>query len=293
MRNITNEFLKEVKKVLEDNISKLGHKVSGNHDSVIDGGSLWALSAAFKAFHKKDYLMEATQRKNYFIEHFLDHKYGGVYNTLNENGERLDTDKLLKSQAMAIYALSEFHAATGDEEALKAAKNIFKIIEKEFTEADSCYATQRARDFSPKEGKDCMKGKVMLLEAYTSFYKAAADNEVAEKIERLLNLICDNIDGKCAGTAWKILDAAFVLRDIDTINKVRASALRLFADNNKATACCSESLLSKLWMWKYCGLHTDMAEITTAWEDLKNKKYEDADAGFHIVRTCLGIIDII
>ena len=38
MRNITNEFLKDVKKVLEDNISKLGHKVSGNHDLVIDGG---------------------------------------------------------------------------------------------------------------------------------------------------------------------------------------------------------------------------------------------------------------
>ena len=71
MRNITNEFLKDVKKVLEDNISKLGHKVSGNHDSVIDGGALWAWSAAFKAFHKKDYLMEATQRKNYFIAHFL------------------------------------------------------------------------------------------------------------------------------------------------------------------------------------------------------------------------------
>lgn len=297
MRDITNNFLKDVRKVLEENISKLGHNSADNHDSVIDGGALWALSSAFIAFHKKEYLIEATQKKDYYIEHFLDHKYGGVYNTLDANGERLDTNKVLKSQAMAIYALSEFHAATGDEEAFKAAKNIFKIIEKEFAEGDSCYISEFARDFSRKDGNDCLKGKVMLLQAYSNFYKSAPDNDLAEKIERLLDYICANIDkieGKCsAATAWKLLDAAFILRDIDTINKVRTTAVKLIESNQITAACCTECLLSKLWMWKYCGQRLDMAEVSEAWESLKNNKYDDDSARFHVICACLGIIDII
>ena len=93
---------------------------------------LWAYSNAYRRFRKREYLMPAMNAKDYFIQHFLDHKYGGAFTSVDSWGEKLDTDAHLSNQALAIYALSEFYGAIKDDESLKQAVNLFKIVEKEF-----------------------------------------------------------------------------------------------------------------------------------------------------------------
>ena len=97
---------------------------------------LWAYSTAYRLFKQKEYLMPAINANDYFLKNFVDHKFGGVYSTVDKNGERVDTDCTLANQALSIYALSEFYAATKDDEALKSAVNLYKIVRKEFKDEE-------------------------------------------------------------------------------------------------------------------------------------------------------------
>ena len=44
---------------------------------------LWAYSNAYRRFRKREYLMPAMNAKDYFIQHFLDHKYGGAFTSVD------------------------------------------------------------------------------------------------------------------------------------------------------------------------------------------------------------------
>lgn len=300
MRDNTIQLLKDIKKVLEENILKFDLGVRESREADVDAGILWAFSAAFSAFRKKDYLIEATRNKDFFIEHFLDHKHGGVYKSLDKKGERLDTTKELKAQAFAIYALSEFHAATGDEEALKGAKNIFKIVEKEFTNADSGYAYSLNRDFSPLEKTADLESCLALLEAYANLYKTAPDEVCAQKTEALLGLLCEKAE-KLSGAialeaAWKMLDAAFILRDIDLVNKIREKAIKIASagkDSGQTASSYAETLLCQLWLWKYCGTELNAENVIEAWKKLKETISSSLTDNFHAARTCLGVLELL
>ena len=111
----TELFIKEVKANLEDNIlrfwsDKMKNPYGGFHGRIAGDGTvdaeapkgvilnariMWAYSAAFKATGKKEYLLAAARAKEYFTEHFLDHRFGGVYWSLTSEGVRLETKKQL------------------------------------------------------------------------------------------------------------------------------------------------------------------------------------------------------
>lgn len=145
----TDNLIKEAKEVLQWDILKFWSAMQDPHggffgdigsDGEPDRGAprslqlnariLWAYSTAYRLFKQKEYLMPAINANDYFLKNFVDHKFGGVYSTVDENGERVDTDCTLANQALSIYALSEFYAATRDDEALKSAVNLYKIVRK-------------------------------------------------------------------------------------------------------------------------------------------------------------------
>lgn len=297
MRDKTNNLLKDVKKVLEENILKFDLRARESREATVDAGILWAFSAAFNTFRKKDYLIEATKNKDFFIERFLDHKHGGVYKSLDKKGERLDTSKDLKAQAFAIYALSEFYAATGDDEALKGAKNIFKIVEKEFVNGEGGYAYSLNRDFSPLEPIADLESYLTLLEAYANLYKVSPDEACGKKTEALLALLCEKSE-KLSGNvaveaAWKMLDAAFILRDIDLVNKIREKAIKIASEHEKDSSSYAENLLCKLWLWKYCGIPLEAEKVIEGWGKLKENITNSLSGHFHAARTCLGVLELL
>jgi mannobiose 2-epimerase len=54
---------------------------------------------------KQEYLAMATRAKQYFINHFLDRQYGGVYWSVDYKGNPVDTKKQFYAIGFALYGM--------------------------------------------------------------------------------------------------------------------------------------------------------------------------------------------
>ena len=97
--------------------------------AILNARILWSFSAAYRVLGKQEYLNAATRAKEYFINHFMDKEYGGVFWSVDCQGQPLDTKKQFYAIGFAVYGLSEYARATGDREALDYALQLFDCIE--------------------------------------------------------------------------------------------------------------------------------------------------------------------
>jgi mannobiose 2-epimerase len=97
--------------------------------AILNARILWTFSAAYRVLGRENYLKVATRAKDYFISHFIDHEYGGVYWSLDYRGNPKDTKKQFYAIGFAVYGLSEYARATGDKESLDYALQLFDCIE--------------------------------------------------------------------------------------------------------------------------------------------------------------------
>ena len=109
--------------------------------AILNARILWAFSAAHRVLgnldnlenldrlDSPDYASMARRAYEYFVSHFIDWEYGGVYWSLDSKGQPLDTKKQFYAIGFAIYGLSEYARATGDREALDYALQLFDSIE--------------------------------------------------------------------------------------------------------------------------------------------------------------------
>ena len=136
--------------------------------AILNARILWAFSAAYRLFqfyesykpheshesHRPHephlYLEAATRAKQYIIDHFIDHEYGGVYWSVDYKGQPLDTKKQFYAIGFAIYGLSEYARATGDREALDYALQLYDCIEEHaFDHEYNGYIEATTRDWQP------------------------------------------------------------------------------------------------------------------------------------------------
>ncbi len=126
--------------------------------AILNARILWSFSAAYRVLRGKNgessqtdqYLNTATWAKNYFIEHFIDPDYGGVYWSLNADGTPLDTKKQFYAIGFAIYGLSEYARGTGDREALDYALQLYECVEEHaFDREYNGYIEAMTRDWQP------------------------------------------------------------------------------------------------------------------------------------------------
>ena len=234
---------------------------------ILNARIIWSFAAAYQALPDTAYLVAAVHARDYFLEHFCDHKYGGVYWSVDAAGERLDTKKQLYSQGFAIYALSELYKATGDDEVLKNAINLYKVVETCFADKENGgYIEALARDFSPLEDMSLsahdinadktMNSHLHVLEAYANLYQVWPDEELKAAVEKLLDIIGTKVmaaDGHLQlyfredwsvmpggvsyghdiETSWLALECAMALKDIDVVNRVRPWALAMGKAGNE------------------------------------------------------------
>lgn len=283
MANKTDILLQDAKNILENNILNFwldmddhrggfhGRKdaagvidTEAERYAVLNSRIVWAFSAAYRHTKKKEYLLAASKAKEYFLEHFVDHKYGGVYWTVDANGEKKDTKAQLYAHGFGIYALSEFYAATRDEEALKGAINIYRAVEIHFADHENGgYIEALARDFSPLEDmclseKDINADKTMnshlhLLEGYASLYRVWPDEGLRGRVEHLLEIMYTKIMNQDNGhlelyfdkqwnviqpgkksyghdveTSWLAMECIYSLKDIDAMDRFKPMCEKLY-----------------------------------------------------------------
>ena len=118
--------------------------------AILNARILWSFSAAYRVLGHQAYLDAATRAKDYIIDHFIDTEHGGVYWSIDYQGNPLDTKKQFYAIGFMIYGLSEYARATGDREALDYAIALFDSIEEHaFDREYNGYIEACTRDWQP------------------------------------------------------------------------------------------------------------------------------------------------
>lgn len=175
-----------------------------NKGSVLNARILWTFSAAFRVMRKPEYLEMAKRAKEYLIDKLIDKEFGGVYWTVNYQGNPSETKKQIYALSFAIYGLSEYYRATQDDEALKIACELFYSIEKHsFDSEKNGYLEAFTLDWQLIDDmrlseKDANEQKTMnthlhILEAYTNLYRIWKDGLLENQLKNLIELFLDKI----------------------------------------------------------------------------------------------------
>lgn len=232
--------------------------------AILNARILWTFSAAYRLLKKPEYLEMAARAKDYIVACFYDHEFGGVYWSLDCEGNPLDMKKQIYALGFAIYGLSEYYRATGDSKALDYAVRLFDSIEEHSFDSEKngyCEALTREwgeiADMRLSE-KDANERKTMnthlhILEAYTNLYRIWQNNRLEKQLRNLVNLFVEKILNAHNGhldlffdddwnsryqivsyghdieASWLIHEAALVLGDKAVLEKVEI-VVRQIAD---------------------------------------------------------------
>ena len=217
---------------------------------------LWTYSAAASAMSKPFIRQMADRAYYYFCEHFWDSLEGGVFWTVDFQGNPADTQKQVYAQAFAIYALSEYYFLTKKRTALDQATELFWLIEKYSLDREGGgYLSAFARDWSNMDDirlseKDANEAKIMnthlhVLEAYTNFYRVKPYAALQEALANCIGLFIDHFYipenglmhiyfdenwqpkgddisfGHNIEASWLLWEAAVILEDENLLKRVR------------------------------------------------------------------------
>jgi mannobiose 2-epimerase len=171
---------------------------------ILNARILWTYSSAYRIYKDTVYLRLARRSKDYIMAHFIDKEFGGAYRSVKSTGEPSDTRKQTYTQSFFIYGLAEYYRATGDKEALAAAKDIFNLFEKYALDKKSGgYFEVYSRDWkrthdkligeSTANDEKTMNTHLHLMEAYTNLYRVWPDKSVAVRLKALVDIFLDKI----------------------------------------------------------------------------------------------------
>lgn len=233
-----------------------------NKGAILNGRILWSFSAAYNFNKNPEYLKAADRAFDYLSEFFIDKKNSGVYWELDYTGKPVNTRKQAYALGFAIYGLSEYYKASGNQKSLDLAQELFWTIEKHLLDKkDGGYIEALSENWEPLEDmrlslKDANEPKSMnthlhILEPYTNLYRYWKNPILADSIRKLVRIFLDKIiDNKTAHFnlffdmdwkvkssivsyghdiegSWLLYEAAEELGDHQLIEEVKAMALRM------------------------------------------------------------------
>ena len=147
---------------------------------------LWFFSAVYCLQKKPEALSLANHAYEFMKSKLFDDEYKGLYWMVDFKGMPTDTRKHIYNQAFGIYGLCQYYKATGKEEALNKAKELFELIEKK-CESSNGYLEEFDRQWNEKENEMLSENNVIsdrtmnthlhILEAYTLLYEVSKDED--------------------------------------------------------------------------------------------------------------------
>lgn len=172
--------------------------------AVLNARILWFLSSMYNYSHLPEDLELAKYSYDYFYHHFIDREYGGVYWSVDAQGNPKDSKKQVYAIAFAIYGLAEYYKASDDKSALNLARELYEDLEKHsFDPVKQGYFEAFSPDWSPLEDqrlseKDANEKKTMnthlhVLEAYSNLYGVWPDDGLRSQLENLLAVFVHRI----------------------------------------------------------------------------------------------------
>lgn len=241
---------------------RMERKADQPRGALLTSRILWTFSATYRRFPQPEYLAMARHARVDLIERFWDRQHGGLFWSLTADGTPLRPRKQTYGQAFGIYALSEYHRATGDREALEQAIALFELLERHARDPqhggyfEACTRDWRlesdwrlsAEDLNTPKSQNTL---LHVMEAYTNLLRVwsdarlrAATHELVEiLLTRVMNpqthhlglffdadwsLRSDRVSfGHDIEAAWLLTDAARTLGDEALIEWTRAAAVTM------------------------------------------------------------------
>ncbi|MDO5407172.1 MAG: AGE family epimerase/isomerase [Eubacteriales bacterium] len=169
---------------------------------ILNSRILWFFSNAYLALGEPELLEYAKHAWLFLRDVCVDRTYGGVYWSMTFDGDVEDETKHTYNQAFAIYALASYYDASGDEQALRLAYELFDLIESRCRD-EIGYGEAYDREFRPASNEKLSENGVMasrtmntllhVFEAYTELYRVDHQAEVEEKLREILDTFGDKI----------------------------------------------------------------------------------------------------
>ena len=169
---------------------------------ILNSRITWFFSNAYTLLKDESLLEEAKHGFAFMKEHCMDKENGGIFWSIEYNGVPSDTTKHTYNQAFAIYALSSYYEASGDEQALDMAKELFHIIETKCTD-EFGYKEAFDKSFHEIENDKLSENGVIaqktmntllhVFEAYTELYRVAKLPEVKERLEWIMDTFAEKV----------------------------------------------------------------------------------------------------
>ena len=163
---------------------------------------LWTFSAAFERYKDPAYLEMARWAYEDLIGRFWDKEHGGLYWSVSADGVPLDRRKLIYVQSFGIYALAEFHRATGEGPALERAIELYRTVEQHSRDrVDRGYFEEFSRDWRKSTargkgesamgslGQKSQNVHLHVLEAYTNLLRVWPDEQLRQGLSDLVDVM--------------------------------------------------------------------------------------------------------
>ncbi|MGN0339266.1 MAG: AGE family epimerase/isomerase [Lachnospira sp.] len=164
---------------------------------ILNSRILWFYSSAYQLLKKPELLDNAEHAFSFLEDCCLDKTHGGVYWSVSFDGMPYDETKHTYNQAFAIYALSAYYQASGNERALDIAYSLYNIIEEKCRDKDG-YLEAFNREFNPVSNDKLSENGVLaertmntllhVLESYTELYRADNSEKVGNNIKEIMQI---------------------------------------------------------------------------------------------------------
>ena len=169
---------------------------------ILNNRILWFFSNAHMALGWDGLKEYADHAYAFLKDHCYDHARGGVYWSMDCDGNVVDSTKHTYNQAFAVYALSSYYRAFRKEEAIELARKLVDTIEEKCFDQYGYKEAQDA-DFQPVENDKLSENGVMadrtmntllhVLEAYTEYYLVTKEERVGRKLRWMLDVLSEKI----------------------------------------------------------------------------------------------------
>ena len=169
---------------------------------ILNSRIMWFFSNAYTLLQDKSLLDEAAHGFEFMKKYCIDKENGGIYWSIQYDGKPEDTTKHTYNQAFSIYALSSYYEASGDEEALSMAKELFHLIESKCMD-ELGYSEAFDKEFHPVSNDKLSENGVIadktmntllhVFEAYTELYRVSADLQVKQRLMWIMDVFADKV----------------------------------------------------------------------------------------------------
>lgn len=194
----TNRMIDEKHGGYITHFDESGNDTSEDEKSLIaQTRCLYTLSSAHRAGYGNGKLAEmATHGVNFLLDKMWDQEYGGFYWMADRKGNIKNHQKIIYGHSFAIYSLSEYTLATGDNRGVEYAEKIFDLLQKYC--ADTMYGgywEMFRQDWTlcgpGSQGGDrkTLDVHMHLMEAFTTLYECTQKEVHRRKLKEVIELL--------------------------------------------------------------------------------------------------------